>query len=140
VKPPTFAFWNPNKMHSSILFRASLRPLCIPCYSSFIHRSVLVLSPNSCRIILKARFASESRSEYPATPPQPPPPALSPVDRVFESEKEARSSSPPRLIRPIGLPSPPQPGENSGDDHRSWSQRQEDFVNYDKHLEKRKQL
>ena len=63
-----------------------------------------------------------------------------PVEYEVKSEKELRNSKPPNLIRPIGLSDPPQPGENSGDETRSWGQRRDDFVSYDKHIVKRKRL
>ncbi|KAI9722368.1 MAG: hypothetical protein M1812_001840 [Candelaria pacifica] len=47
---------------------------------------------------------------------------------------------PKPLSRPLGLDYPPQPGQNTGIDPRTWRQRRDDFVNYDKHLERRKQL
>jgi ATPase complex subunit ATP10 len=48
--------------------------------------------------------------------------------------------TPKPLPRPIGLPLPPQAGENTGIDTRTRAQRKEDFSNYEKHIERRKEL
>jgi hypothetical protein len=106
----------------SIACRAQMRPLSFrPGYVD--------------KLVERVRFLST-----PGPPIPKPSQTLPPVDRLPEDEKDLRKSKPPQLVRPIGMLLPPQPGENSGVDTRSWTERRDDFVNYDKHLTKRKRL
>ncbi|KAH9212580.1 ATP10 protein-domain-containing protein [Leptodontidium sp. 2 PMI_412] len=73
----------------------------------------------------------------PATPAIPEGPL---ADAPRSYGKAVSEFTPKPLGRPIGLPNPPQAGENAGVDNRSWKQRRADFVDYDKHLVRRKQL
>lgn len=47
---------------------------------------------------------------------------------------------PKPLGRPLGLVYPPEEGQNTGIDTRTLRQRRDDFVDYDKHIERRKEL
>lgn len=56
-----------------------------------------------------------------------------PIPRGAKGEKFVPSV----LARPLGLKSPPQKGENSPIDPRSWAQKKADFTNYERALERR---
>ncbi|KAI4188436.1 MAG: hypothetical protein LQ346_005308 [Caloplaca aetnensis] len=67
---------------------------------------------------------------------------VSTIAKILESEDDPKSdpNALKPLSRPIGVPDPPKPGENSGVDTRSWRERRDDLFNYDKHLVRREKL
>ncbi|CAK1356277.1 Mitochondrial ATPase complex subunit ATP10 [Cercospora beticola] len=78
-------------------------------------------------------------------PPSPQIPARIAADYQPGFRKRAKSDDdaehiPQPLTRPIGMSSPPQPGENMGLDNRTLSQRRDDFVDFDKHMERRRTM
>ena len=80
---------------------------------------------------------TQTQTSSPAQKPSP----LSPLEYAPRSYgKRLDSFTPTPLPRPIGMPDPPQPGENTGIDTRTLKQRHADFTNYDRHLERRKEL
>lgn len=78
-------------------------------------------------------LGSLSRRNASSTPSPPKLPAA-------PSTNSDEDFTPKPLNRPLGLLTPPIPGQNTGIDLRSWKQRREDYVNYDKHIERRRQL
>ncbi|MCJ1311464.1 Mitochondrial ATPase complex subunit atp10 [Agyrium rufum] len=69
----------------------------------------------------------------------PSPAAYKPPPRPQRDEDE-ETHTPKPLSKPIGQTIHPLPGDNDGIDHRDWRQRRDDFFDYDKHLERRRQL
>lgn len=65
--------------------------------------------------------------------------ATAPPQEPF-ADLDPKDDTPPHLARPIGLLHPPRAGQNTGVDTRTWTQRREDFGDWDKHLAKRADL
>ena len=99
------------------------------------------LDPSVCLLCQWRSFSFSYRryAEKEAPVASPPPP--SPLDEAPRAHGRAVSDFTPRpLNRPIGLSDRPRAGENTGIDMRTLRQRRDDFVDYDKHIARRKQL
>lgn len=99
---------------------------------------------------------SSPSPKKPAPPPPQPykapaPPGTSPgttkpepgsFNSIFRDRatKEERNAPPPQLTRPLGMPYPPEPEQNSGVDRRSWKERWADFISQEKNRERRNEL
>ncbi|KAI9732501.1 MAG: Mitochondrial ATPase complex subunit atp10 [Claussenomyces sp. TS43310] len=101
---------------------------------------------SDCLVCQRRLFSSSyvRRTAKGVPPPQAIPPAAPTPSSLDEAPraygKAVQTFSPKPLNRPIGIPNPPEAGENSGIDRRTWRQRRDDFLNYDKHLARRKEL
>lgn len=104
---------------------------------------------SSCTLTNRRTYASQPSQKDPKpTQKQPPPPA--PFNKPVPSDlpgyklraqpDDSDEFQPTPLSRPIGMPYPPVPGDNMGLDLRSLRQRRDDFVNYEKHLQKRSRM
>lgn len=99
----------------------------------------------SCLQTARRAYASLPDKNTLKPPPPPPvknnrPPTEQPGYKLREKSDDSEEFHPIPLSRPIGMPNPPQPDENMGVDARSLRQRRDDFVDYNKHLEKRSRM
>ncbi|KAK9477860.1 ATP10 protein-domain-containing protein [Lipomyces japonicus] len=87
-----------------------------------------------------AATRGDTVSEFSSTLPQSRVPSATQLPQAVKKEVKKDLSGGVYLIRPIGVRSPPHPDDNTGIDKRTKEQKRADFTNYDKHLEKRRQL
>lgn len=99
-----------------------LRTIYITQYTSVFNQSVCSACLRSLRGQWYRRHASTAAQILNSEDPKP----------------DGRAPGP--LSRPVGVPHPPQRGENSGIDTRSWRERKSDSLDYEKHLVRRKEL
>ena len=129
--------------------RTKLQPLTTSLTSA-LHKSSISSSSSSSSFSHSTQSTtSDLFASKGSTPAPPPTSAKKPTTEPKESSKSAKLTIPkkpsddfvpPVLQHALGLPERPQPGQNSGIDTRTWRQRRDDFHNYEKHLQRRKQL
>ncbi|SPN96761.1 related to F1F0 ATPase complex assembly protein [Cephalotrichum gorgonifer] len=122
------------------LFAPSRRPLtCLVCqwHRAFTVSARRSLPETKPPAVPKPDSAAPARKP---TQPADPLPAGAAIDAPRSWGKRVDSFTPKPLPRPIGMNEPPVPGENTGLDFRTIREKRDDFVNYDRHLIKRKQL
>ncbi|KAI4100763.1 MAG: hypothetical protein LQ345_007437 [Seirophora villosa] len=100
-----------------------------PSPFSFLVPCLLLIRQDACSQSIRVSRQQPYRS------------VVSTAAKILDIEKpDPESYTPKPLLRPIGVPDPPKPGENSGIDPRTWREKRADVFNYEKHLIRREQL
>lgn len=102
--------------------------------------AALSIDSAACILCQWRSFSSTYRrpqeKEAPST--RPVPAALQDAPRAHG--KTVKEFTPKSLDRPIGMPNPPKSIDNFNIDMRTLKQRRDDFVDYEKHIARRKEL
>ena len=130
------------------------RPTMLQVSPLSLHTRALLLQSNlqwqicHCQLLSRRQLATAANSKLskPRAFTQPTQPVSSAGQASNQTperpkrDKDDGEFKPKPLSRPLGYPFPPLPGQNSGVDDRTLRQRRDDFLDYDKHLERRKSL
>lgn len=125
--------WKPGRIFSPLARDVLLRR---PCGCQF--RAATFQIPQLRYYASKPATAATPAPKKAIASKQSPPNARKPEQE--EDKEQENDTTPKPLDRPIGTVIPPLEGQNTGIDSRSLRQRRDDFVDYDRHLERRKEL
>ncbi|RAL11443.1 mitochondrial ATPase complex subunit ATP10 [Aspergillus homomorphus CBS 101889] len=135
--------WKPNRLVSSVADLQNGR--CLSCQlrtaTAYLHKPALRYYTNgktSSKASAPSKATDASKRAVASKPIYSP--TASKIPSLSTSQPGDKDFVPPSLDRPIGSTVPPQEGQNTGVDDRSFRQRRDDFVNYERHLERRKEL
>ncbi|KAI1281040.1 ATP10 protein-domain-containing protein [Xylaria sp. FL0933] len=123
---------------SPLITRQPRTLLCRLCQSRTFSTSYRRLAQQAAKSSPKPPTNAAASKDAPPPPKFVAPSPLADAPRSYGKRVEEFTPTP--LSRPIGLPYPPEAGQNTGIDSRTLKQRRDDFVNYDKHLERREYL
>ncbi|KAI0008037.1 ATP10 protein-domain-containing protein [Xylariaceae sp. FL0662B] len=140
------------RLSNNMYFVHRPRLLCLLCQSRTFGTSYRLLAEQAAaksttkttpNTTTKAAAAATAKATTTSTTQQSPQaipiaPELADAPRAYGKRHETFTPKP--LSRPIGMPNPPKPGENTGIDFRTLRQRRDDFVNWEKHLQRRNEL
>ena len=128
---------------SSVFTMWKIRPFGFLLHSSFPRRNPC-LSCQFCGLRPKfsnnASTSSNSDSPKKSSQKQSLDSLQHELQTLYKRNSGEDDFAPKPLNCPLGLPYPPFEGQNTGIDKRSFRQRRAEFVNYDKHIERRKEL
>lgn len=129
----------PVNSFRTIHFRTGSSIIC----AAYQTKSVTARIPLPTAIRQLSSSSQKSNKTPPVSPPSSsdkPPSTGGAKTPLPKAEIERPDYTPVQLSRPVGLEFPPEPGQNTGDDKRTLQEKRDDFVNWDKHLAKRRML
>lgn len=131
---PIFTMWKPSTFRSLLDSNLALQSgRCLRCqYRRTQPKYFARLASNKSSIpLVDHKSAGQPQNSKKQSQPGP---------SKQNGRKNEEEFTPEPLSRPLGLQFPPRPGQNTGIETRTLRERRDDFVNYEKHIERRREL